>query len=164
MEKYGGHPKQTKEVQDKWKNTCLEKYGGHPNQNAEVQAKSEERSYAYKDYTTPSGKVRKVQGYEHLALDEIFSKGYAEDDIITGKANVPQIKYTIDETPHIYFPDIYIPSENKLIEIKSDWSIQKKRANVKEKAEASVNSGYIYEIWIYYNKVKMIEIPYNDYC
>lgn len=41
QEKFGGHPKQTKEVQDKWKETCLDKYGGHPNQNKEVQIKSE---------------------------------------------------------------------------------------------------------------------------
>jgi hypothetical protein len=34
--KFGGHPKQTKDVQEKWVATCLEKYGGHPNQNREV--------------------------------------------------------------------------------------------------------------------------------
>ena len=90
QEKFGGHPKQNKEVQDKWKATCLEKYGGHPNQNKEVQLKSEATSFAFKDYMMPSGTVVKYQGYENVALDELVQL-YEEENISIGRSSVPSV-------------------------------------------------------------------------
>jgi len=148
IKKYGGHPKNTEEVQKKWVATCLEKYGGHPNQNAEVQSKSEKNSFAYKDYMMPSGTVVKYQGYENLALDELVQK-YDEEDIKIGRGVVPIIPYTVDNVKHVYFPDFYIKSENKIIEVKSEWTLQLYRANIEEKGKATVSSGYSYEIWVY---------------
>lgn len=151
--KYGVHPKQTQEVQDKWKATCLDKYGGHPNQNKEVQIKTEANAYAFKEYTLPSGKQVKVQGYESLALDDLV-KLYPEDALCIGRANIPSIDYTIEGKKHVYFPDFFIPSENKIIEVKSEWTLQLKRGNVEEKALATVKAGYAYEIWVYDGKGK----------
>jgi len=157
QKKYGGHPKRNKEVQDKWKETCLQKYGGHPNQNVDVQAKSEASSYAYKEYIMPSGNTVKYQGYENLALDELI-KTHLEDDIIVGRANVPTICYHINDIKHIYFPDFFIKSENKIIEIKSEWTIQLKKGNVEEKALATIKAGYNYEIWVYNDKKVKVDI------
>jgi hypothetical protein len=158
--KYGDHPKRTAEVQEKWKETCLLIYGGHPNQNIEVQAKSEASSYKYKDYILPSGNVIKLQGYENLALDELVQL-YEENDIVTGKRGVPTIEYTINDTRHRYFPDIFIKSENKIIEVKSEWTIQLTTGNVEEKAAATIHAGYKYEIWVYNEKkVKTRTIRY----
>jgi hypothetical protein len=154
--KYGGHPKRLKEVQEKWVATCLEKYGGHPNQNREVQVKSEFKGCHYKNYVFPSGRTVKVQGYEPLALDQLLKGGVKEIDIIVGKASVPTVEYWIGDKRHIYFPDIFLQSENKLIEVKSEWSI-KFPTNIQEKAEASVASGYLYEIWIYNSKRQFIK-------
>jgi hypothetical protein len=154
-EKYGMHPKKTQEVQDKWKATCLKVYGGHPNQNKEVQAKSEASSYKFRDYMMPSGNIVKVQGYEHIALDELVQL-YEEEDILVGRSNIPTIDYYINDTKHVYFPDFLIKSENKVIEIKSEWTIQLKRGNVEEKALATIKEGYKYEIWVYNDrKVKV---------
>ena len=153
LEIYGDHPKRIKEVHEKWVNTCLEKYGGHPNQNREVQVKSEFKGCHYKDYKFPSGKTIKVQGYENLALDALITQ-FDEQQIIVGKANVPVIEYSIDEKKHVYFPDIYIPDENKIIEVKSEWSLQYP-THVEEKAHATVSEGYIYEIWVYNGNKKM---------
>ena len=155
-EKYGGHPKQNKEVQDKWKATCIKLYGGHPNQNKEVQAKSEVSSYKFRDYMMPSGSIVKVQGYEHIALDELV-KIYKEDDILVGRSNIPTVNYYINDTKHVYFPDFFIKSENKIIEIKSEWTIQLKRGNVEEKALATIQAGYKYEIWVYNDKKVKVE-------
>ena len=154
--KFGGHPKKTKEVQDKWKATCLDKYGGHPNQNKEVQAKSEATSFHYKEYMMPSGMIVKYQGYENLALDELVQQ-YEEEDILTGRTNIPTIDYYINDTKHVYFPDIYIKSENKIIEVKSEWTITLKRGNVEEKALATIKAGYRYEIWVYNDKKVKVE-------
>ena len=151
LKKYGGHPKTNKEVQEKWKETCIQKYGGHPNQNKEVQAKSEATSYHYKEYMMPSGNIVKYQGYENLALNELIHI-YNEEDIITGRTNIPTIDYYIGEIKHVYFPDLFIKFENKIIEVKSDWTIQLKRGNIEEKALATIKAGYKYEIWVYNDK------------
>jgi hypothetical protein len=143
-------------VQDKWKATCFEKYGGHPNQNKEVQIKSEATSFAYKDYMMPSGNVVKYQGYENVALDELVQL-YEEENISIGRSTVPSIEYHIDGKKHVYFPDFFIPSENKIIEVKSQWTIQLRRGNIEEKAQATVKAGYKYEIWIYNDKKVKVE-------
>jgi len=155
-EKFGMHPKKTKEVQDKWKATCLEKYGGHPNQNIDVQIKSEATSYHYKDYMLPSGNLVKYQGYENTALDELVQL-YEEDDLGIGRSNVPSIKYNIGDVKHVYFPDFFIKSENKIIEVKSEWTIKLRRGNVEEKALATIAAGYKYEIWVYSDKRVKVE-------
>ena len=156
IKKYGMHPLKTKEVIDKRAKTCLEKYGGHPNQNKEVQAKSEASCYKFKEYIMPSGKIVKIQGYENVALDELVQK-YEEDDICVGRANIPTVEYYIDETKHVYFPDFFIKSENKIIEVKSEWTIKLARGNVEEKALATVKAGYKYEIWLYNDKKEKLE-------
>jgi hypothetical protein len=155
-QKFGGHPKKTKEVQDKWKATCLKLYGGHPNQNKEVQAKSEASSYKFRDYMMPSGSIVKLQGYEDIALDELVQL-YEEEDIIIGRSNVPTIDYYINDIKHVYFPDFFIKTENKIIEIKSEWTIQLKRGNIEEKALATIKAGYKYEIWVYNDKKIKVE-------
>jgi hypothetical protein len=99
----------------------------------------------------PSGEVRKVQGYEHFALDEL-TKTNTEDDIITDRKDIPKIGYKINEKQKYYFPDIYIPSENKIIEVKSTWTYKCKQDNIQEKANATNLAGYNYEIWIYDDK------------
>lgn len=155
-EKYGTHPKRTEKVQEKWVNTCLEKYGGHHNQNVDVQARSEATSYKYKDYTLPSGAVIKYQGYENLALDELLTI-YKEEEISSGKHNIPTIDYYINDTKHRYFPDLFIKSENRIIEVKSEWTIQLAKGNIEEKALATVKAGYKYEIWVYNDKKSKVK-------
>jgi hypothetical protein len=148
-EKYGGHPKRTKEVQKKWVNTCLEKYGGHPNQNPGVQAKAEHTSFQHRDYTMPSGKIVKIQGYEDKALDELL-ECFVEEDIIVGRGNVPTIHYTCKEgTERVYFPDFHILSMNTILEIKSEWTLTLKTCRLDEKAEAVKEARYNYEVWVY---------------
>jgi hypothetical protein len=155
-EKYGGHALKSPVIIAKRAKTCLERYGGHPNQNKEVQAKSEASSYKFKDYMMPSGEIVKVQGYEHIALDELVQI-YEEDDIMVGRSNIPTIDYYINDVKHVYFPDFLIKSENKVIEVKSEWTIQLKRGNVEEKALATIKAGYRYEIWIYNHKKVKVE-------
>ena len=145
IKKYGMHPLKRKEIISKRAATCLERYGGHPNQNAEVQAKAEANSYHYKDYMLPQGDIVRIQGYEGLALDELFQV-YEEEDVVIGRGKVPTIVYYIDEVKHVYFPDIYVKSENKIIEVKSEWTLTLIKGNIEEKAHATVKAGYKYEI------------------
>ena len=149
LQKYGDHPKRTKEVHEKWVATCLEKYGGHPNQNPEVQAKAEHTSFQHRDYTMPSGKTVKVQGYEDKALDELLEH-FVEEEISVGRGSVPRIHYQCAEgKKRVYFPDFYIEPTNTILEIKSEWTIQLQTCRLQEKANAVIAKGYRYEVWVY---------------
>jgi hypothetical protein len=114
-----------------------------------------------KDYSMPSGKIIKIQGYENKALDELLRNNFGEDDIINGSKNVPTIWYN-DGTgkKHRHFVDIYLPSINKCIEVKSTWTFKKQKDIVFFKQQAAKELGYLYEIWVYDNKGAKVEF-YN---
>jgi hypothetical protein len=143
---------QTSEFKDKFKKTCLERYGvEHPLQNTEIQEKSQKNAKKFKEYIMPSGNKIKVQGYEPFALDDLV-KNYDEIDIITQRKEIPRITYNIDNKQKYYFPDIYIKSINKIIEVKSTWTYKCKEDNIQAKSDATKLAGYDYEIWIYDSK------------
>lgn len=102
----------------------------------------------YKKYETPSGQCWNVQGFEPFALDELFKK-YKENEITIDRQDVPRIKYLEDGKNRYYFPDIYIPSENLIIEVKSSWTYKLHPKKIILKREATIAAGYKYEMWIY---------------
>jgi hypothetical protein len=120
-------------------------------QNSIIMDKVVKSSYTKKDYIFPSGKCEQIQGYEHFALDElIMNENLDEDKILVGCKNVPVIWYkTDDEKKHRYYVDIFIPSQNRCIEVKSDWTYNIKSNNVESKQQAAKELGYKYEIWVY---------------
>ena len=146
---------QSKEFKDKTKATLLERYGvEHPSQSLEIQSKSQKAGYKYRDYTTPSGVIRKVQGYEPFALDILFKTEHREEaDIITDRMEVPRIAYSKeDKTNHYYFPDIFIKSEKKIIEVKSTWTYSLHLEMNKLKWKATQAEGYTMEFWVFSGK------------
>jgi hypothetical protein len=153
IERYGvENIAQSSEVREKIKQTCLERYGvEYSSQSQEIQEKTQKNAKKYKEYTMPSGTIRKVQGYEPFALDELI-KLYDESDIITDRKEIPRITYNINDKKRYYFPDIYISTQNKIIEVKSTWTYKSKQDSIEEKASATKSAGYIYEIWIYDSK------------
>ena len=111
-------------------------------------------SFTKKDYIFPSGRIDKIQGYENFALDElIINEKIKESDIITGCKNVPKIWYN-DKLgkKHRHYVDIFIPSQNKCIEVKSLWTYKQQINSVLLKQNAAKELGYNYEFWIYDNK------------
>ena len=164
LEKYGFvNPLQREEIKEKSKNTCLKKYNvEYPCQCPEIYEKQNKNSYYLKDYILPSGNTIKIQGYEHFALDELCKKENSnENDIITGCKNVPTIWYNDnDNKKHRHFVDIFIPSKNKCIEVKSTWTFKKQKEIVFLKQTAAKELGFLYEIWVYDNKGNKVEL-YN---
>lgn len=81
-----------------------------------------------------------------------------ENDIITGPKNVPEIWYTDDNgKKHRQYVDIFIPSQNKCIEVKSTWTAEKKKDCIFLKQTTATELGYIYELWIYNKKRQRVE-------
>jgi len=151
--KYGTeHYFQSDDKKQKSKETCLKKYGTeYATQNLEIMEKIQNNSYKYKEYKMPSGVIKKVQGYESFALDELV-KSYTEDQLKTDRKDVPRVEYMMGENKHFYFPDIYIPDENKIIEVKSTWTFNKKKDITMMKANSCKEKGYCFELWIYDGK------------
>jgi hypothetical protein len=149
---------QLEKIKEKIKETNLERYGvEHPSQNQEIQEKIQKTAKKYKEYLMPSGNIRKVQGYEPFALD-ILIQTYNEGQIKTDRKDVPRIKYIINKKNKYYFPDIYIPDENKIIEVKSTWTYKCKTDNINQKKEACISQGYSYEMWCFNHKGEKISI------
>ena len=157
--KYGvEHYSQTDEFKEKCKQTSLKKYGvEHPRQNEQFMEKISKRAYKIKTFSFPSGKQIKCQGYEPFALDELV-KLQEEDNIITGCKNVPTIWYNDNSgKKHRHYVDIFIPNENKCIEVKSTWTFRMNKDNIFIKQNAAKELGYDYEIWVYDNKGNKVE-------
>jgi hypothetical protein len=115
------------------------------------------KSYCKKEFIFPSGKIELVQGYENFALNELlYLDNIEENDIIIGAKNVPKIWYKDDNDKlHRHFVDIFIPSKNLCIEVKSSWTV--KKSGVFLKQDAGKELGYNYEIWVYDCKGKKIQ-------
>lgn len=157
--KYGVNSySQTDEFKEKCKQTCLNKYGvEHPHQNIEIMEKSSKNAYKSKIFKFKSGNEIKCQGYEPFALTEL-NNAFDENSIITGVKNVPEIWYYDNVgKKHRYYVDIFIPSQNLCIEVKSTWTIKSKKSNIYLKQKAIKEAGYNYEIWVYDNKGNKVE-------
>jgi hypothetical protein len=155
IERYGvDYYCETDAFKEKSKQTSLKKYGVEYPQQSPI---FNNVSYkTWKKYTLPSGKIINLQGYEPSALN-ILLKDFEEDEIITQKINMPKIWYFIDNVKHRYFPDIYLPKYNKIIEVKSRYIFNLNKEKDLAKHEKTKQDGYIHEIWII-NKEKIEEI------
>jgi DNA repair protein RadC len=131
-------------------------------QRPEIMEKQIKNSYYLKEYIFPSSKIIKIQGYEHFALDELTQKeNISEEDIVTGCKNVPTIWYNdSNNKKRRHFVDIFIPTKNKCIEVKSTWTFTKQKDIIFLKQSAAKELGYLYEIWVYDNKGNKVEF-YN---
>jgi hypothetical protein len=159
--KYGTEfPSQNELVKQKMKETTYKRFGVyHALQNELLAENMSKKSYNLKPFITPSGKEIMCQGYEHFALDYLLNGiNIEEKNIVTNKSSVPEIWYTDQNNKkHRHYVDIFIPTENLCIEVKSTWTAKKKQDNIFLKQKAAKKLGYKYEIWIYDRKGNCIE-------
>lgn len=160
IKKYGVvNISQSEDINNKKIQTCLRNYGvEHPTQNPDIMNKLINSGYSKKDYLFPSGKIGQTQGYEHFALNElIINEKIEETDIIICAKNVPEIWYFDNGKKRRYYVDIYIPSQNKCIEVKSTYTYSRDLKNNLLKELATKKAGYNFEFWIYNKKGEKIE-------
>lgn len=154
LQRYGvSHAMKLKKYQDIAMNTVQQRYGvKYINQSTIIQAKSQKTGLHYKTYYAPSGIIRKVQGYEPFALNVLFQQ-FQEEDVLTDRSDVPRILYKdANDIDHYYFPDIYVKSIHKLIEVKSTWTFTLHKEVNQLKWQAAIDSGYDLECWIFDKK------------
>jgi len=153
------YPSQSDKIKQKKIETSLKKFGvEYPIQNPTILEKNIKSCFRTKQYTLPSGNILLTQGYEELALDELIKKELiAENNIIMGAKNVPTIWYFgNDGKNHRHFVDIFIPTQNRCIEVKSTWTAKKNEHNIYLKQKSAKILGYNYEIWIYNEKKQLV--------
>ena len=160
LDKYGSiSPLNNPDIRKKAQNTLLNKFGYiNVMQNPTIAEQANKNKFKSKDYTLPSGNILKIQGFEHFALNDILNiDNIDENDIINGCSNVPEIWYfDTHGVKRRHFVDIFIPTLNKCIEVKSDWTFEKGGENIFLKQQAAKNLGYLYEIRVYDTKGNLI--------
>lgn len=137
----------SKENREKHSNLMLN-YWDDPN-FADKQFKSVGR---YKEIILPSGKIVKVQGYEGTAVFKLLNDGYNEDDLYIGAINIHKeighIMYYWNNKIKKYYPDIYIKSENKIIEVKSPFTFNLNEELIYAKKDACINANLNFSFMI----------------
>lgn len=113
-------------------------------------------NFKYKDYKK-GDIIVKVQGYEPYMLDLLLEHTDPED-ILTDRTDMPKIEYNINGKVSRYFPDIFLPKQNKIIEVKSTYTITIDKPKIKAKGDACISLGYEYEIWVFNAKGDVFDV------
>lgn len=152
VEKYGvEYALQSDIIKENTKHTNLKKYGIEWSCQLE---QCNESQYHFKPYILPSGREVKIQGYEYKFLDEYFLNGGLESNILIENKDIElqigKIRYnTPDNKKHRYYPDIYLIEENKIIEVKSTYTITCNIDINELKKQACLDKGLNFEFKIY---------------
>jgi hypothetical protein len=148
LKKYGvSNVFQLDEVKEKREESLLENYGvTHPLQNSELVSKMLSSVFRKKEYIWQTGEVSIVQGYEPIVLSELEQQGYKFQDVITDAELMPEIWYEFEGKQRRYFPDFYIPSENLIIEVKSEYTLQADFEKNEKKFEATKSLGFDFKL------------------
>jgi hypothetical protein len=98
--------------------------------------------------TTIDGVEIMYQGYELKAIYRLIGEGYNIKDLIIGKSNVPSFNYTHNGKKRYYFPDIYIPKDNRIVEVKSIYYYNRYLDKNLLKRDAVLKKGYKFDFYI----------------
>lgn len=146
IKKYGSESySSTDEFKERRKETWLAKYGvDNPAKDPDIKDKimaGQDHRRTNKFITLNGDKVR-VQGNEDKVIKDLIKSGIKEDEIICDRKRIPKIPYNIDGKNRIYYPDIYLPRFNLLIEVKSIYTWQKYKSVNLAKIDAAKKAGY----------------------
>jgi len=148
------------EITNKRQRACLERYGvSSPFFLPNVRNKSAIANSIGKEFIFPSGKIIRVRGYEDVVITKLLEHLTEEQiivDNILSDFTLPVFIYG-DNKKRKYYPDIYIPHENKIIEVKGRWwwdgnGIEKYKNRLDKnlkKRQSVLTSGYNYEVWLF---------------
>jgi hypothetical protein len=81
----------------------------------------------------------------------MYAYDIPEDDILVEsdiRSRLPRFKYIMNGTVHVYNPDIFIWSQQKVIEVKSTYTASLNPEKLELKKQCVLALGYKYEMWI----------------
>jgi len=146
LKKYGvENASSLPETQEKVNKTNQERYGvNRPTQSAKFLLKGQ--SYKLKPYKWKTGEVSMLQGYEPIVLKELEEQGYKYDEIVSDIDKIPVIPYIFEGEQHNYYPDFFIPKENKIVEVKSDYTLKRNWDKNQAKFKATKELGFDFRL------------------
>ena len=118
----------------------------------EAMEKRSKSSFTFKDYVFPSGRKARIQGYENKTIDYLLDCGLKEEDMVVHSSEMPRVLYNFKDKVSGYFPDLYIKSQNKIIETKSEWTYNLQKERNLAKRKACLDRGYDFEFYIWENQ------------
>lgn len=160
------HPMDSDEIRKRLKDTCMKKYGGtNVMHSAEIVDRAMTNAMKLKEAVLPSGKIVKVQGYEPLAIKWLLENGYDEDDLVLEnksiEAAVGRITYqNAKGSTSRYYPDIYIPADNLIIEVKSEYTMKQNKSVNLKKRDACLKLGLDFRFMVISNTGKSFDIEW----
>lgn len=143
LKRYGAaHPSQVPEIAEKRRKTMLRRYGvEHALQNKILFERNLDTSFAWKPYRLGRRLVQ-VQGYEPQALDWLLTK-LKPHQIVCGRGSrVPTVPFRYRGREHIYYPDIWVPHLNRIVEVKSEYTLRSSLALNLRKQKAVLEAGF----------------------
>lgn len=148
-------------VYEKIRSVCQSKFGvDYPFQSKDIFSKAIRAGTSLKSYTMMSGDIKLVQGYEPQCLKKLDNG--LNGTILAGDTDIiPFIDYTFNNKSRKYYPDIYLPKYNLIIEVKSTWTLENWLDKNLAKASAVENSGYNCAFWVLGPKKSSIPIIYR---
>lgn len=116
------------------------------------------KEQSYKSYMIHhNGENIRVQGYERFVIPN-FLKSYPRNDLRIGFEENNPIKYFFNGKFRDYYPDLLIVSENRIIEVKSDYSFLLDYEKNIAKKNACLDLGFKFEFHIWSEKEKNTKI------
>lgn len=169
LKKYGvENPMQNAQIREKLRISIREKYGvDNSQQDRKIHEKTMKTSFRVKQFAFPSGLIIGCQGYESFAITELMEEGISEEEIVDGFAHIPTVQYCLAGKSHMYHPDIYIPAANRIIEVKSEYTVKTNTPMLSAKLHSCVAAGYRVELRVYDRKgrrLKAVEADARSVC
>lgn len=155
IDRYGDIPSRLDEFKEKAASTNIERYGV-THIMKDPKRFSEAHAYRKKKFILPSARVVNLQGYEPYVIDELLSHGIPEHDmIIDDYSKMPAIQYVFEEKERTFYPDIFIPRLNILIDVKSTFTYTYEKDKNIAKYTACKQLGYNFRFIIRANKSQL---------
>lgn len=177
-QKYGGgSPRAAKHIQEKYNSTwqqnpanavatekakvtrqatCLEKYGVSnvfevPAIQERAHKASSKSMHSYRQFVSSSGVTYSVRGYEDKAIP-LLESVYGLGEFIADDFKTPGFQYISSGKTRRYYPDIFVPSVNLLIEVKSWYWLRKQPDKNIAVFLRAKELGFNFEFWVFSGK------------
>lgn len=119
-----------------------------------------------KEFILAGNKVY-IQGFEDRAIRYLINeKGIPENQIKVGK-DIPRLKVNFNGKVVVHSPDIWIPKQNRLIEVKSIWTFGLTHGRLKwfklskAKRKAAIEQGFKYNLLLMKSDGTRLILPEN---
>jgi transposase-like protein len=139
---------QTDESNEKRRKTLQDRYGiNGVMHNEDFFIKQQKSAKKYKKAIIDGVEIV-YQGYELKAIYRLIDEGYNIKEIENGKYKVPKFQYLWNGKNRIYYPDIFIPKDNRIVEAKSSYFYEKEKERNLAKRDAVLKNGYKFDFYI----------------